>query len=300
MLFGRAILPLTPIWEQEKAIVLAPSLVANRLCREEGCQELTVRESLWQFDLMDRRSSWDIRQFVSEARLSEAPLSEANDLEVVAMVRTAIETHALIALRKSDKTEKAGDATAEQRRLVGQIDKQTRGGLNFSGRSYRLVADVDLAVVPGRSSYDVVGRDEARQVLHSLVKESSTPGELATLLRQARAKLTADWRPPFNPDGLILLRRIIVRAATITSDEPAITPSQLKQKLEPSGVIEIELVDEQGKPVPGEAWELLLPDGSKHSGQLDNTGYVKLTSIPDGTCQVRFPRLDGDAWEPCS
>jgi hypothetical protein len=86
--------------------------------------------------------------------------------------------------------------------------------------------------VSGRNSYEVAGRDEALRVLDGLAKESGTQGDLAALLGEASLKLTTDWRPPFRPDGLILLRRILVRAESVMNDEPAITPSQMRRLLE--------------------------------------------------------------------
>jgi hypothetical protein len=65
----------------------------------------------------------------------------------------------------------------------------------------------------------VVRQDDARRVLDGLAKQSGAAGELAGLLGQASAKLTPDWRPPFTqPDGLILLRRSVVLAATKADD----------------------------------------------------------------------------------
>ena len=62
--------------------------------------------------------------------------------------------------------------------------------------------------------------------------------------------------------------------------------------------IEIELVGEDGKPIPGEAYCVLLPDGSKVAGLLDANGYARLDRLPaGGACQVCFPDLDGDAWQ---
>jgi hypothetical protein len=233
VLFGRAILPLTPIWEPEKAIVLASFYVAVDLRREEGCEDLPVDEALRHFDWLNHESlSWEIRRFVSDADLT-GDLREMNDWEVCDLVRVAIETRAVVGLRKSDKAGKPVDATTEQRHLVRNIDKQTRGHLNFGGRQYKLVVDVDLGSVSGRNSYEVAGRDEALRVLDGLAKESGTQGDLAALLGEASLKLTADWRPPFRPDGLILLRRILVRAASVMNDEPAITPSQMRRLLEP-------------------------------------------------------------------
>jgi len=60
--------------------------------------------------------------------------------------------------------------------------------------------------------------------------------------------------------------------------------------------IEIELVDEAGEPVPGESYEITLPDGSKATGSLDGKGFARVDGIDPGTCKVTFPNLDKDAW----
>jgi hypothetical protein len=54
----------------------------------------------------------------------------------------------------------------------------------------------------------------------------------ADLLKQASDKLTKDWSPPSQPDGLILLRRIFTPQAATSNNEPAITPSQLRAMME--------------------------------------------------------------------
>ncbi|HUI53522.1 MAG TPA: type VI secretion system tip protein VgrG [Bryobacteraceae bacterium] len=63
--------------------------------------------------------------------------------------------------------------------------------------------------------------------------------------------------------------------------------------------IEIELLDEAGKPVPGEVYHVTLPDGSTIAdGTLDEKGRARVEHIDPGTCKVTFPNLDKDAWEP--
>jgi hypothetical protein len=62
--------------------------------------------------------------------------------------------------------------------------------------------------------------------------------------------------------------------------------------------IEIELVDEADEPVPGQAYEITLPDGSVAKGTLDGKGFARVEGIEPGTCKVTFPDLDKDAWEP--
>lgn len=67
---------------------------------------------------------------------------------------------------------------------------------------------------------------------------------------------------------------------------------------EPSHFIELELVDQDELPVPGEAYSIKLPDGRTVTGRLDNTGRATVTGIKDaGSCQVSFPNLDVSVWE---
>jgi type VI secretion system secreted protein VgrG len=62
--------------------------------------------------------------------------------------------------------------------------------------------------------------------------------------------------------------------------------------------IEVELVDEAGKPVAGRPFEIKLPDGSYYTGTTDDKGKGKVENIDPGSCDISFPDLDQDAWEP--
>jgi hypothetical protein len=77
-----------------------------------------------------------------------------------------------------------------------------------------------------------------------------------------------------------------------------------KEKFEPfkpdpkkKSWIEVALVDEEGNPVPGERYQVTLPDGSVNEGTLDGKGLVRIEGFDPGTCQIGFPDLDGAAWE---
>jgi hypothetical protein len=179
---------------------------------------------------------------------------------------------------------------------VRKIEAATRGKLNYGGRQYKLVVDVDLGKVPSRDSYEVASRDEAMRVLDSVAKESGTQGNLAALLGEASAKLAPDWRPPFAPDGLILLRRIITRAAASRNDEPAITPAQLRAIME-KAALEIHVVDLKQKPQEGLAFAISMPDGGTASGKLDKEGRGRAKSSSPGVFTVTFPDLDGADWD---
>ena len=63
--------------------------------------------------------------------------------------------------------------------------------------------------------------------------------------------------------------------------------------------IEIQLLDEANNPVPGEPYAVILPDGTTVAdGTLDAQGKARVENIDPGTCQVTFPNLDKDAWQP--
>ena len=62
--------------------------------------------------------------------------------------------------------------------------------------------------------------------------------------------------------------------------------------------IEIVLVDADGQPVPGMAYEIKLPDGTVQPGSLDANGKARHEQIVPGQCQVKFPELDATEWKP--
>ncbi|MGI0118462.1 hypothetical protein [Zooshikella sp. RANM57] len=62
--------------------------------------------------------------------------------------------------------------------------------------------------------------------------------------------------------------------------------------------LELELLDEEGTPVPNETYDVLLKDGRKLSGQLNSQGYAKLEGIPAlDVVSVDFPQLE-EEWLP--
>ncbi len=87
-----------------------------------------------------------------------------------------------------------------------------------------------------------------------------------------------------------------VHSAACAKPEPLETKSVLPPpKEEEESFIEIELVDEIDKPVPGEPYEVIDAHGRKYSGRLDTNGFAHVEPVV-GPCRVGFPRLDGEAW----
>jgi type VI secretion system secreted protein VgrG len=80
------------------------------------------------------------------------------------------------------------------------------------------------------------------------------------------------------------------------ADAPPHDPASPENKTK-THWIEIELVDEAGQPVPGEAYAIYLPDGTTVAeGTLDDKGRARVENIDPGTCRVTFPNLDSEAW----
>jgi uncharacterized protein len=71
-----------------------------------------------------------------------------------------------------------------------------------------------------------------------------------------------------------------------------------KQTVTPQdGVVDIKLVDDAGQPIPGERYQVTLPDGTTLEGTVDDAGRARLEGLPRGNYKVTFPRLSSDAWD---
>jgi hypothetical protein len=66
--------------------------------------------------------------------------------------------------------------------------------------------------------------------------------------------------------------------------------------LGPTSWIEIVLVDQENKPVPGERYVLDLGDGTMRRGTLDGSGFAREEDLKGSRCKVLFPDLDPQSW----
>lgn len=72
-----------------------------------------------------------------------------------------------------------------------------------------------------------------------------------------------------------------------------------EEEMRASHTLELELVDEDDEPVPGEPYRVELPGGRVVEGRLNAQGRAMLTGIEDsGNCKVTFPKLDEAVWQP--
>ena len=79
--------------------------------------------------------------------------------------------------------------------------------------------------------------------------------------------------------------------------KPFKPPSEEEAEKKETSWIEIELVGEDDKGIPGEPYRITMPDGTVHNGTLDQDGVARVEGMEPGTCKVTFPQLDKDAWE---
>ncbi|MEW5979686.1 MAG: type VI secretion system tip protein TssI/VgrG [Acidobacteriota bacterium] len=129
-----------------------------------------------------------------------------------------------------------------------------------------------------------------------------TPGQLVPPMAPGEAEI-ADNADPGSKEPTYKNQRQIAQASMspgeiAASEAPSHDPTSEENK-EKKSWIEIELVDDQGKPVPGEKYRVTLPDGTTiDEGTLDDKGFARIDGIDPGTCKITFPNLDKDAWKP--
>lgn len=85
--------------------------------------------------------------------------------------------------------------------------------------------------------------------------------------------------------------------ANTTLDAPPANPQGKKDPAKTSW-IEVQLVDENGKGIAGQAFVVTAPDGCDYSGTTDEKGVGRVDGIDPGSSDVTFPDLDKDAWVP--
>jgi hypothetical protein len=79
------------------------------------------------------------------------------------------------------------------------------------------------------------------------------------------------------------------------ADQPATDPVKPCQK---KTWVAIELKDNEGNPVPGEAYRIELPDGRVMEGNLDQMGTAGVNLIDPGNCKITFTNLHAKSWKP--
>jgi len=222
-------LALTPAWHKDQIVVFGVT-DALRLCGAGGFERIPRGRAVAHLESLDRQRLAAGRDFVTRSRLTNLPLARLSDRQVLDVLRRCLWNGDLVVLRASGESHaESRGPKLSHRRLVRQVEAKISRRLKVAGRQYTLVADSDLPGMSNRDGYEVVKRSEAVQILEVLAKQhgARVPG-VAELLDLAGARIAHDWKPPLQPDGLILLRKISGPVAVAKPQEPALTPSQLK------------------------------------------------------------------------
>ncbi|MCC6877028.1 MAG: hypothetical protein IT378_22170 [Sandaracinaceae bacterium] len=61
--------------------------------------------------------------------------------------------------------------------------------------------------------------------------------------------------------------------------------------------IQVQIVDDDGNPVPRVPYELELPSSRVMRGTTNDYGVIYVSGIDPGSCKLRLPRHDASAWE---
>ena len=73
-------------------------------------------------------------------------------------------------------------------------------------------------------------------------------------------------------------------------------PAEKKTPVREKTWIELELLTEEGVPVPHERYLVKVPDGTTQSGSTDKKGRARIDGIDPGGCEISFPEIDARAW----
>jgi len=86
------------------------------------------------------------------------------------------------------------------------------------------------------------------------------------------------------------------RTTPLQDEDAALEERAAAPGPEETHFLEIELLDEEGKPVANEAYFIELPDGSTISGRTGADGKARIDGIDPGTARVSFPDRDQSAY----
>jgi hypothetical protein len=154
---------------------------------------------------------------------------------------------------------------------------------NLAAVRSALTSEHAAAAAPSWSEQELLEHLAGRLVSEGLLVVSCADSYLASLQGTSQAAAAAASPPP---------------QTTPLEDEQAAKEEKPAQEPVEQHWIEIELLDDAGKPVAGELYFVELPDGSSLSGRTDAQGRARVEGVDPGTAKVSFPDLDKKMYEP--
>jgi hypothetical protein len=170
--------------------------------------------------------------------------------------------------------------------------------LRFGHAHYELVIAQRASSTPDERARALPPRDAALQLrpflarlgereLHRLLDGPHAPARSLDVsrLHDELTHMLADGR-------LLVLRK--ERRRVIEQVEDA-TPV-LGPQAEPTSWISVELVDDDGNPVPNMPFQVTDPDGKVWNATTNMAGKARLDGMNAGSCKVTFTTLEDVAW----
>jgi hypothetical protein len=275
--------------------------------RIEKVHQLTILFERWLGDPRYRASVLAIeREFTLTAPPTLGrPGGRENDRAIIAGLRSAFEARKFHALL-----------------TTGRI---SAGALTAYGRSWRFegaeVIESNFALRVGTLAdyYLITDAANFARALNGWLRD---PRDRRAVLDMYEATAPSSARDFLRPDDPSQDKRIVDELVTLWQDrrlyflqhrivggiggdevsgiDPVAAippPAKGRQSSSPAKTwIEIVLVDETGKPVPGVKYQLKITDGSLREGTLGADGSVRVNGIDPGTCTVSFPQIDAREW----
>ena len=97
--------------------------------------------------------------------------------------------------------------------------------------------------------------------------------------------------------GTWLLLPSVSQASALESAPVESVAEQLRVAKVVKTWVEMEVVDAQGKPLSGQAFVCMMPNGIIEQGNLDKRGRVRFEEIDPGECVFSLTGLDRETWE---
>ena len=176
--------------------------------------------------------------------------------------------------------------------------------IQVMNRPWRALRAVELAPketpIPAARAWSLVEREFLR------------PTQLSNLSTLWQAIATSGINAPSTTIRLAVIKEAFLsghwvllppaaEAAAIAATPPV---ESLAEQLRVAKVvktwIEIEVVDELGRPISGEPYDCMMPDGKIETGTLDSRGRVRFDGIDSGTCVFSLTGQDKDTWKKAS
>lgn len=133
------------------------------------------------------------------------------------------------------------------------------------------------------SSISIVAPEDPEAALDA---DEADPGKVAEIKQQQ----------VISKEGKYSATPVALAAASSSSTETEQDEQQEEKEDEATHFISFELKYEDGTPVPDEPYKVKLSDGSVKSGKTDKDGKVLIEGVPNGKCEVNYPRIDKDQW----